>query len=69
MTTLRKIFGLALRGALLGALLAVIAPPTPASAGGECTCYEDSSGASFQCDSLGKLCITGSSYCSVTCES
>lgn len=61
----RRIFGLVIRGALVGALLAVMTPPKAVSAR-TCSCH-DSGGGSYSCNVSGKACDAGNESCVVVC--
>ena len=68
MSTSRWILKISLAGALTGALLAMTAPPSSASARGEegCKCDDDGSG-NYSCNAAQTACIAGNQVCDVKC--
>lgn len=66
MSVSRKIFGLVIRGALLGAALALLVPASPAAADSGCNCYDTGIGA-YQCNAAENACVAGDDVCSVVC--
>jgi hypothetical protein len=62
----RKLFNLGIAGALVGALLAMTTPPTPASA--KCTC-DDTGFGMYQCNGTQTACISGAEVCNLKCQS
>ena len=63
----RKLFGLSMFGVLLGAVLAVAAPPTRANAADACVCNDLGSG-SYSCNFGQTACLAGSEICQLTCK-
>jgi Na+/citrate or Na+/malate symporter len=61
----RKLFGVVLRGALLGAVLAMAVPEKTVSAG-TCVCNDTGSG-SWACNAAQTACDSGSEGCEVKC--
>lgn len=64
--SIRKLFTLGIAGAMLGAVLAVAAPPTAANASAGCSCNDFESG-NYQCNMDQSACIAGSEVCQLTC--
>lgn len=65
MQIIRMTIGIALRGALLGGLLAVMVPEKPLSAGA-CVCDDDGIG-SYKCNGTQTACIPGGDVCNLRC--
>ena len=61
----RKLFNLGIAGALVGALLAMTTPPTPASA--KCTCNDSGIG-EYVCSADQTACVAGWQVCSLKCQ-
>lgn len=67
MSFARKLFGLAISGALFGGLLALAAPPSTLAADAEnCYCIDHGWGESF-CGGSGS-CFAGVRGCAITCQ-
>lgn len=62
----RKLFGLSIFGAMVGAVFAFTAPPTPLVAAHPCTCNDGGTG-SKKCSGDQTACIPGSEWCVVVC--
>lgn len=65
MSVVRKIVALSIRGAVAGALLAVIAPTKMLDAG--CRCDDFGSG-SYTCNYAQTQCLSGNETCNVNCS-
>jgi hypothetical protein len=69
MLVARKVFGLIVSGALAGALLAVMAPPTAALANPDPACKcDDTSTGNYSCNWEQTQCRAGSEVCTVICQ-
>ena len=64
--SIRKLFTMGIAGAMLGAVLAVAAPPTAANASASCTCNDWGSGR-YQCNMGQTACLAGREVCQLTC--
>lgn len=64
--SIRKLFNLGIAGAMLGAVLAVAAPPTAANASAGCSCNDWGAG-HYQCNMSQTACFAGSEVCQLTC--
>jgi hypothetical protein len=69
MSFVRKVFGASLSGAMIGSLLALMAPPTAvlAAQGGKCECQASGSG-KYKCNPTSEKCLGGGLECIVKCK-
>lgn len=63
----RKFFGLSVSSAILGAVVAIAAPPQGLTAAAGCKCDDTGSG-SYACNFEQTKCVAGSEACMTICQ-